>query len=477
MRGLPLDLGTIHFVGIGGIGMSGIAEVLHNLGYAVQGSDMAEGTNVVRLRDLGIDVKVGHAEKNLGKAEVVVISSAVKAGNPELDAARQRLMPVVRRAEMLAELMRLKWSIAVGGTHGKTTTTSLVAALLEAAKMDPTVINGGIINAWGTNARLGDGDWLVTEADESDGTFVKLPLTIAVVTNIDSEHMDHYGSFDALRDAFVTFVEQIPFYGFAALCIDDAEVQALIPRVLDRKIITYGESPQADIRIANIEASRDGSSFDIVIADRKSGEERIIEKLHLPMVGGHNTLNAAAAISIALEMGIADDLIRKGLTNFEGIKRRFTKTGEVDGVSIIDDYGHHPVEISAVLEAASTATPAGRVMAVVQPHRYSRLYDLFEDFCTCFNNADVVVVADIYAAGETPIEDVSRDSLVEGLRSHGHRMVIPLEQPDDLAGLVDTHLSSGDMVVCLGAGNITAWANSLPDELAELRGLNKEVAG
>ncbi len=477
MRGLPLDLGTIHFVGIGGIGMSGIAEVLHNLGYSVQGSDMAEGTNVVRLRDLGIDVKVGHAEKNLGKAEVVVISSAVKAGNPELDAARQRLMPVVRRAEMLAELMRLKWSIAVGGTHGKTTTTSLVAALLEAAKMDPTVINGGIINAWGTNARLGDGDWLVTEADESDGTFVKLPLTIAVVTNIDSEHMDHYGSFDALRDAFVTFVEQIPFYGFAALCIDDAEVQALIPRVLDRKIITYGESPQADIRIANIEASRDGSSFDIVIADRKSGEERIIEKLHLPMVGGHNTLNAAAAISIALEMGIADDLIRKGLTNFEGIKRRFTKTGEVDGVSIIDDYGHHPVEISAVLEAARTATPAGRVMAVVQPHRYSRLYNLFEDFCTCFNNADVVVVADIYAAGETPIEDVSRDSLVEGLRSHGHRMVIPLEQPDDLAGLVDTHLSSGDMVVCLGAGNITAWANSLPDELAELRGLNKEVAG
>ncbi len=477
MRGLPLDLGTIHFVGIGGIGMSGIAEVLHNLGYSVQGSDMAEGTNVVRLRDLGIDVKVGHAEKNLGKAEVVVISSAVKAGNPELDAARQRLMPVVRRAEMLAELMRLKWSIAVGGTHGKTTTTSLVAALLEAAKMDPTVINGGIINAWGTNARLGDGDWLVTEADESDGTFVKLPSTIAVVTNIDSEHMDHYGSFDALRDAFVTFVEQIPFYGFAALCIDDAEVQALIPRVLDRKIITYGESPQADIRIANIEASRDGSSFDIVIADRKSGEERIIEKLHLPMVGGHNTLNAAAAISIALEMGIADDLIRKGLANFEGIKRRFTKTGEVDGVSIIDDYGHHPVEISAVLEAARTATPAGRVMAVVQPHRYSRLYNLFEDFCTCFNNADVVVVADIYAAGETPIEDVSRDSLVEGLRSHGHRMVIPLEQPDDLAGLVDTHLSSGDMVVCLGAGNITAWANSLPDELAELRGLNKEVAG
>jgi len=477
MRGLPLDLGIIHFVGIGGIGMSGIAEVLHNLGYAVQGSDMAEGANVVRLRELGIEVKVGHAEENLGKAEVVVISSAVKAGNPELEAARQRLMPVVRRAEMLGELMRLKWSIAVGGTHGKTTTTSLVAALLEAAEMDPTVVNGGIINAWGTNARLGDGDWMVAEADESDGTFVKLPSTIAVVTNIDSEHMDHYGSFDALRDAFVTFVEQIPFYGFAALCIDDAEVQALIPRVSDRKIVTYGESPQADIRVANIEASRDGSSFDIVVADRKSGDERTIEKLQLPMVGGHNILNAAAAIAIALEMGIADDLIRQGLSNFEGVKRRFTKTGEVGGISIIDDYGHHPVEISAVLEAARTATPEGRVMAVVQPHRYSRLQDLFEEFCTCFNNADIVVVADIYAAGEAPIEGINRDGLVEGLRSHGHRMVIPLQQPEDLAGLADEHMSSGDMVVCLGAGNITAWANSLPGELTELRGSKKEVAG
>ncbi|MBT7957163.1 MAG: UDP-N-acetylmuramate--L-alanine ligase [Rhodospirillaceae bacterium] len=477
MRGLPLDLGIIHFVGIGGIGMSGIAEVLHNLGYAVQGSDMAEGANVVRLRELGIEVKIGHAEENLGKAEVVVISSAVKAGNPELEAARQRLMPVVRRAEMLGELMRLKWSIAVGGTHGKTTTTSLVAALLEAAEMDPTVVNGGIINAWGTNARLGDGDWMVAEADESDGTFVKLPSTIAVVTNIDSEHMDHYGSFDALRDAFVTFVEQIPFYGFAALCIDDAEVQALIPRVSDRKIITYGESPQADIRVANIEASRDGSSFDIVVADRKSGEERTIEKLQLPMVGGHNILNAAAAIAIALEMGIADELIRQGLSNFAGVKRRFTKTGEVGGISIIDDYGDHPVEISAVLEAARTATPEGRVMAVVQPHRYSRLQDLFEEFCTCFNNADIVVVADIYAAGEAPIEGISRDGLVEGLRSHGHRMVIPLEQPEDLAGLADKHMSSGDMVVCLGAGNITAWANSLPGELTDLRGSKKEEAG
>jgi len=477
MRGLPLDLGTIHFVGIGGIGMSGIAEVLHNLGYAVQGSDMAEGANVVRLRGLGIDVKVGHAEENLGDAEVVVISSAVKAGNPELDAARQRLMPVVRRAEMLGELMRLKWSIAVGGTHGKTTTTSLIAALLEAAEMDPTVINGGIINAWGTNARLGSGDWMVAEADESDGTFVKLPSTIAVVTNIDNEHMDHYGSFDALRDAFVNFVEQIPFYGFATLCIDDAEVQALIPRVSDRKIITYGVSPQADVRVTNIETTPDGSNFDIVIMDRKSGAERSIVKLHLPMVGVHNILNSTAAVGIALELGISEELIRTGLANFGGVKRRFTKTGAVDDITIIDDYGHHPVEIAAVLEAARTATPEGRVMAVVQPHRYSRLQDLFEEFCTCFNNADIVVVADVYSAGETPIEGISRDSLVEGLRSHGHRMVIPLEQPEDLAAFVNEHMSSGDFVVCLGAGNITAWANALPEELAKLRGSALEGVG
>jgi UDP-N-acetylmuramate--alanine ligase len=470
MRGLPIDLGTIHFVGIGGIGMSGIAEVLHNLGYAVQGSDMAESANVLRLRGLGINVMVGHSEENLGDAAVVVISSAVKAGNPELDAARQRLMPVVRRAEMLGELMRLKWSIAVGGTHGKTTTTSLVAALLEAAEMDPTVINGGIINAWGTNARLGSGDWMVAEADESDGTFVKLPSTIAVVTNIDNEHMDHYGSFDVLREAFVAFVEQIPFYGFATLCIDDAEVQALIPKVSDRKIITYGVSPQADTRVINIAATPDGSSFDIVLTDRKSGDERQIEKLHLPMVGGHNILNSAAAISIALELGLSDDVIRKGLANFGGVKRRFTKTGTVDGIVIIDDYGHHPVEITAVLEAARTATPDGRVMAVVQPHRYSRLQDLFEDFCTCFNNADIVVVADIYAAGEAPIEGVSQASLVEGLRSHGHRMVIPLEQPSDLASLAHEHMTSGDLIVCLGAGNITTWANALPDDLAKLRG-------
>ena len=470
MRGLPIDQDTIiHFVGIGGIGMSGIAEVLHNLGYVVQGSDLAVNNNINRLSDLGVNVMIGHAEENLGSAAVVVISSAIKVGNPELDAARKRLTPVVRRAEMLGELMRFKWAIAVGGTHGKTTTTSLVAALLEEAEMDPTVINGGIINAWGTNARLGSSEWMVAEADESDGTFVKLPSTITVVTNIDSEHMDYFGSFDHLKEAFVSFIEQIPFYGFAVLCIDDAGVQAIIPRVSDRRVITYGVTPQADIRVADINTSADGSNFDIIITDRKSGDERVIDKLYLPMVGNHNILNSAAAISIAIELGLADDVIRKGLGGFTGVKRRFTKTGVVDGITIIDDYGHHPAEILAVVNAARVTTAEGRVMAVVQPHRYSRLRDLFEDFCTCFNDADIVVVADIYAAGEMPIEGVTQASLIEGLRAHGHRMVIPLEHPDDLTVIVNEHMNSGDLVVCLGAGNITVWANDLPSNLANLR--------
>jgi UDP-N-acetylmuramate--alanine ligase len=470
MRGLPIDQDTIiHFVGIGGIGMSGIAEVLHNLGYVVQGSDLAVNNNINRLSDLGVNVMIGHAEENLGSAAVVVISSAIKVGNPELDAARKRLTPVVRRAEMLGELMRFKWAIAVGGTHGKTTTTSLVAALLEEAEMDPTVINGGIINAWGTNARLGSSEWMVAEADESDGTFVKLPSTITVVTNIDSEHMDYFGSFDHLKEAFVSFIEQIPFYGFAVLCIDDAGVQAIIPRVSDRRVITYGVTPQADIRVADINTSADGSNFDIIITDRKSGDERVIDKLYLPMVGNHNILNSAAAISIAIELGLTDDVIRKGLGGFTGVKRRFTKTGVVDGITIIDDYGHHPAEILAVVNAARVTTAEGRVMAVVQPHRYSRLRDLFEDFCTCFNDADIVVVADIYAAGEMPIEGVTQASLIEGLRAHGHRMVIPLGHPDDLTVIVNEHMNSGDLVVCLGAGNITVWANDLPSNLANLR--------
>jgi len=467
MRALPLSIGIIHFVGIGGIGMSGIAEILHNLGYAVQGSDIADNANVKRLRGLGIAIAIGHEAANLGEAQVVVISSAVKPDNPEVAAARARLIPVVRRAEMLGELMRLKWAIAVAGTHGKTTTTSMVAAMLDAAGLDPTVINGGIINAYGTNARLGQGEWMVVEADESDGTFLKLPSTIAVVTNIDPEHLDHWGSFERLKDGFESFVENIPFYGFAVLCIDHPEVQAMIPRVSDRRIVTYGLSPQADVRALSIRSGSGGTAFDAVIADRAGGPARHLADLRLPMFGDHNVQNALAAIAIAHEMAFDEDAIRKALAGFSGVKRRFTRTGEAQGITVIDDYGHHPVEIAAVLKAARKAT-AGSVIAVVQPHRYTRLINLFEDFCTCFNDADCVVVAEVYAAGESPIEGASRDSLVEGLRAHGHRKVMALAKPDELAPLVRRIGKPGDLVVCLGAGNITAWANALPGELEKL---------
>ncbi|HJO96670.1 MAG: UDP-N-acetylmuramate--L-alanine ligase [Rhodospirillales bacterium] len=468
MKALPLTIGTLHFVGIGGIGMSGIAEILHNLDYDVQGSDLNDSAIVKRLREMGIPVSIGHDGANLGRAQVVVVSSAVKPDNAEVMAARQRLLPVVRRAEMLGELMRLKWSVAVAGTHGKTTTTSLVAQMLDAAGMDPTVINGGIINAWGSNARLGGGDWLVAEADESDGTFVRLPATIAVVTNIDPEHLDHYGTFDRLRDAFDTFVENIPFYGFAALCIDHAEVQAMIPRIPDRKIVTYGFSPQADVRGINLDTNGEGVGFDVVVTDRKLDRSRTIEDLRLPMFGAHNAQNALAAVALAQEMGIKDTVVRSALAGFAGVKRRFTKTGTVDGITFIDDYGHHPVEISAVLDAARNAAE-GKVIAIVQPHRYSRLRDLFEDFCTCFNDADAVLVADVYPAGENLIKGINRESLVEGVRSRGHRQVLVVERPENLAGMIDDLATEGDFVVCLGAGSITAWANALPDELKRLR--------
>ncbi len=466
MRQLPMHIGTIHFVGIGGIGMSGIAEILHNLGYAVQGSDLAENANVRRLRGMGVPVAVGHAADNIGEARVVVISSAVKADNPEVVAARARLVPVVRRAEMLAELMRLKWAIAIGGTHGKTTTTSLVAAMLDAADMDATVINGGIINAYGTNARLGAGDWMVVEADESDGTFIKLPATIAVVTNIDPEHLDFYGSFERLREAFRTFVENVPFYGFAALCIDHPEVQALIPRVSDRKIVTYGFNPQADVRAADLRIDAEGARFDVVIVERATGATATMSDLRLPMYGEHNIQNALAAVAVAHEMGLPEAVIRRALAGFAGVRRRFTRTGVWNGVTVIDDYGHHPVEIAAVLKAARGAC-AGNVVAVVQPHRYSRLAGLFEDFCTCFNDADTVIVADVYAAGESPVEGVDRDALVKGLREHGHRQAVALESPDDLPRLVREIAAPGDFVVCLGAGSITTWAQDLPARLAE----------
>ncbi|GAB6051615.1 UDP-N-acetylmuramate--L-alanine ligase [Magnetospira thiophila] len=468
MRALPLSIGTLHFVGIGGIGMSGIAEILHNLGYKVQGSDLSENANVLRLRGLGITVFIGHRSENVEAAHVVVISSAVKPDNSEVQEARKRLLPVVRRAEMLGELMRLKWSIAVAGTHGKTTTTSLVASVLDAAGLDPTVINGGIINAWGTNARLGDGEWLVAEADESDGTFLKLPATIAIVTNIDPEHLDHYGTFDKLRQAFTTFVENIPFYGFAALCIDHPEVQALIPRVSDRRIITYGFSPQADVRATDLEASMDGTRFNVTLTDRLSGESRVMENMQLPMFGEHNVQNALATIALASEMKVPDPVLRKALAAFEGVKRRFTKTGEVDGITVIDDYAHHPVEIGAVLKAARSAC-RGKVIAVVQPHRYSRLRDLFEEFCTCFNDADAVLVADVYPAGEAPIQGINRNRLVAGLREHGHRLVMPMNRPEDLPEIINDLARPEDLVVCLGAGNITQWAQDLPATLSRLR--------
>ncbi len=467
MRSLPESIGPLHFVGIGGIGMSGIAEVLHNLGYRVQGSDLAESANTRRLAGLGIRVMIGHAGENLDGAEIVIVSSAVGPDNPEIAAARARRLPVVRRAEMLGELMRLKWSIAIAGTHGKTTTTSLIGALLETAGLDPTVINGGIINAYGTNTRLGAGDWMVVEADESDGTFTKLPATIAVVTNIDPEHLDFYGEFAALQQAFESFVGNIPFYGFAVLCIDHPVVQGMIARLSERRVLTYGFSPQADIRASNLRLGGDGSHFDAVIADRPTGEERTLADLFLPMFGEHNVQNALTVVAIAEEMGLGDEVVRATLRNFKGVRRRFTRAGVWNGVTIIDDYGHHPVEIAAVLKAARAIT-SGRVVAVVQPHRYTRLANLFDGFCTCFNDADVVLVADVYPAGEAPIEGITREALVAGLSAHGHRNVQALAGPEDLAPLLRELARPGDFVICLGAGSITNGANSLPDELARL---------
>ena len=471
MKEMPLTIGTIHFIGIGGIGMSGIAEVMHNLGYTVQGSDIAASANVKRLEGLGIRVAIGHTAENVAQADVVVISSAVKADNPEVVAARSRLVPVVRRAEMLGELMRLKWSIAVGGTHGKTTTTSLISSILDHAEFDPTVINGGIINAYGTNARLGAGEWMVVEADESDGTFVKLPATIAVVTNIDPEHLDFYGDFEKVKVAFKTFVENIPFYGFAALCIDHPEVQAMIGQVTDRRIVTYGMSPQAEVRGENVRQGPGGAQFDVFLSTR-SGDQDKLEGVRLPMFGEHNVQNALAGIAVATEMGIPAAMVVEGLAGFTGVKRRFTKTGEVGGVTVIDDYGHHPVEIVAVLRAARAAT-RGRVIAVVQPHRYTRLMDLFEDFCTSFNDADTVIVTDVHAAGEAPIEGVNRDALVDGLRTRGHRSVEALPGPKALPEMIAERALPGDIVVCLGAGTITNWANELP---AALRALTQDKA-
>ena len=466
---LPKAIGLVHFIGIGGIGMSGIAEVLHNLGHRVQGSDQSESANVQRLRDKGIPVHIGHKAENLGDAEVVVVSTAIKKSNPELFAAREKLLPVVRRAEMLAELMRFRNAIAIGGTHGKTTTTSLVATLLEAGGLDPTVINGGIINAYGTNARMGAGEWMVVEADESDGTFLKLPADVAVVTNIDPEHLDHYGNFDAVRAAFRQFVENVPFYGFGVMCIDHPEVQSLVGRIEDRKIITYGENPQADVRFANVRIDGTRSLFDVEIRRRRTGKVIHIKDLVMPMPGRHNISNATAAVAVANRLGISSEAIAKGLASFGGVKRRFTLTGEWNEIKVFDDYGHHPVEIKAVLKAAREACK-GRVIAVHQPHRYTRLSSLFEEFAACFNDADSIFLAPVYAAGEDPIEGVDSQTLVSRIKASGHRDARYLPSQEDLAAMVAEIARPGDFVVLLGAGSITYWAASLPKELEGLSG-------
>ena len=467
MKALGTDIGTIHFVGIGGIGMSGIAEVMHQLGYKVQGSDIAENYVVEKLRKKGIPVAIGHSADNLGDAAVVVCSTAIKEGNPEIAAAVERRLPRVRRAEMLAELMRMQKTIAVAGTHGKTTTTSMIACLLDAGGIDPTVINGGIINRYGSNARLGKSEWMVVEADESDGSFLRLDGTIAVVTNIDPEHLEHYGSFEAAKDAFVEFVENVPFYGLAVMCIDHPEVQSLIGRIRDRRIVSYGFSALADLRAENVEAVDGGSRFDAVVLQR-DGSRRAIEGIRLPMPGRHNVLNALAAVAVGMELGMDDVTIVRGFEQFDGVKRRFTRVGEVDGAIIIDDYAHHPVEIRAVLQAARESAQ-GRVIAVVQPHRFTRLQALMDDFQAAFNDADIVMVAPVYAAGEEPIEEVDSAALAEGLRAHGHRMVKLVDSPKELASSLRDIAATGDMILCMGAGDITKWAAGLADGIARAR--------
>ena len=476
MRTMLPDIGTLHFVGIGGIGMSGIATLLVSLGYDVQGSDIAESANVARLREQGVRISIGHEASHLCNEKgdlpvAVVISSAVKDDNAELVAARAARVPVVQRAEMLAELMRLKSSVAVAGTHGKTTTTSMVGQMLDHAGLDPTIVNGGIVNAYGTNTKCGKSDWMVVEADESDGSFIRLPATVAVVTNMDPEHMDHYETFDRVKAAYRRFVLNLPFHGYALLCIDHPEVQTLAAQVSDRKVITYGFNPQADIRADNIRSGAEGSTFDVTFAGWlcADGKDEEIKDIHLSMPGKHNVQNSLVALGVAHEMGVTADKMKDAMTNFGGVKRRFTKTGEVEGIAVIDDYAHHPVEIDVVLKTARSAVKetGGNVIAVMQPHRYSRLNDLFEEFCRCFNDADHVVITDVYEAGEEPIEGVNKDYLVEGLKTHGHRSVQALFEKEDLPRVLSELAHSGDYIVMMGAGNITAWAYDLPEQLAQ----------
>jgi UDP-N-acetylmuramate--alanine ligase len=449
--------------------MSGIAEILHDMGYQVSGSDMTSNANVKRLIAKGISVTIGQHEDNVSGAAIIVVSTAIKPDNPEMIAARKQFLPVVHRAEMLGELMRLKWSVAIAGTHGKTTTTSLVASLLDMGGIDPTVINGGIITGWGSNAKLGKSEWMVVEADESDGSFSRLNPTVAVVTNIDPEHLDHHGSFDQLKQAFRDFVASIPFYGFASLCIDHPTVQRMIADIPERRIISYGFSASADVRGINLRPDNDSMIFDAMVSKRIS-DQGIIEGFRLPMLGDHNVLNTLAAISVCLEMGIDADKILHAVSQFKGVGRRFDRKGSVSDITIIDDYGHHPVEITAALSAARMLKPNDQIIAVFQPHRYTRMRDLFDDFCACFNDADHVIISDIYAAGEAPIDGYGRDDFVDSLRAHGHPSVDALHAPDDLAELVMTKARPGDVVMCLGAGTITNWASALPEQISGITG-------
>lgn len=475
-----LDVGTIHFIGIGGIGMSGIAEILSNLGYKVQGSDSASSYVTEHLVSLGIKVIIGQAEENIEGASVIVKSSAVKDNNPEIMAARANKIPVIKRAEMLAEIMRLKHCIAIAGTHGKTTTTTMVTAVLDSAKLDPTVINGGIINSYGSNAHLGKGEWLVAEADESDGTFLKLPSTISVITNIDPEHLENYsGSFDVLRKAFRDYIENIPFYGFGVLCVDHPEVRELYKKITDRKLVSYGiDSSDANIKAENIIADPSGSRYNVRVNGLSEEKGRLIENIYLSMPGIHNVLNSLAAIAVGVELGLSDEEIRGAFGGFKGIKRRFTKTGEVNNIKIIDDYGHHPKEIQATLKTAKQVVPTGtgRIIAVFQPHRFTRVRDLFNDFCSCFGDADIVIVSDIYSAGELPIDGITQENLVQSMKKISKGEIYSLASAAELPGMVKDVAKPGDMVVCLGAGDVTKWAAHLPDDLAELYNMKKVAA-
>lgn len=469
MTALPLSIGIIHFTGIGGIGMSGIAEILNELGYQVQGSDLSANANVKRLRAAGIQVRTPQQAENLQNVSIVVISTAIKNDNVELIEARRQSLPVVHRSEMLGELMRLRWSVAVAGTHGKTTTTSIVSTLFDAARLDPTVINGGIISSWGSNARLGAGDWMVVEADESDGSFSRLKPTVAIVTNIDPEHLDYHGSFENLEQAFANFISSIPFYGFVTLCIDHPAVQRLLPTISDRRVITYGLSTNADIRATNLSHNNGQMTFDVLVSDRLGIKAGRLRNVNFPMLGEHNVQNCLAALSVCLEMGLDTQLICAGLAQFKGVGRRFDIKGKSNGITVIDDYGHHPVEIKSALDAGRMYCGENKLIAVVQPHRYSRLKELFSDFCACFNEADHVVVADVYSAGESPLDGFEKEELTEGLRAYGHRSAHLLDTPNELAETILSFAQEGDLVMCLGAGSITQWAANLPAELDRLQ--------